>query len=349
MKFFQLPLSNAEINRAGKLLAEWGPYTDEQREDAFYKVAGFRATHAYPLRIVRTILRQRAISTDLTATVYGRSKRIISIVAKLERNKNMKLTQMQDIGGCRAIVGDIKGVNDLVSQFRAMSSRLEDIEEYNYLEKPKEDGYRSIHFVVRYRSRHPELEHIPSRRIEIQIRSRLQHQWATALETIDLFTRQTLKIGGGTPNWKRFFALASSLFAMREACPCVPQTSPDRGDVITEITDLWRYLRVQERLNQWMTVITTGIPQEHGTNTMYLIETDVDKMTTGVKLYPAERIADAYSDYSAAERNNQTDSSKSAVLVSASSVDELRLGYPSYYGDAQVFLREIEKELCGVG
>ncbi len=321
-----------------------GGYSDKEHEEAFYKLASFRAIHAYPLRIVKFILRQRALAIDPSASIYGRSKRMLSIVAKLERNPNMKATQMQDFGGCRAVMADIKGLNELIAQFRELAPSLEGIEEYNYLEKPKQDGYRSTHFVVRYRSRHPQYLHLPGRRIEIQIRSRLQHQWATALETIDLFTEQTLKIGGGTPNWKRFFKLASSLFAIREKCANVPDVPDSREDVLAELKELWGWMRVPDRLNQWMTVINGVIPQEHGTNRMYLIETDVEKKTTEVKVYSSEQIMEAYMQYNESEQINNRELSKNAVLVTARSVDELRLGYPSYYGDAKAFLREIEKE-----
>src|SRR5690606_39699271 len=46
--------------------------------------------------------------------------------------------------------------------------------------------------------------------IEIQIRTRLQHAWATAVETVDVMKGTDLKSGGGTPDWREFFALAAS-------------------------------------------------------------------------------------------------------------------------------------------
>ena len=50
-------------------------------------------------------------------------------------------------------------------------------------------------------------------RVEVQIRSKLQHFWATAIETVDFFTRQAIKSSEGHPDWVDFFKLVSSAFA----------------------------------------------------------------------------------------------------------------------------------------
>ena len=41
--------------------------------------------------------------------------------------------------------------------------------------------------------------------VEIQIRSKLQHLWATAVETVDFFTSQTIKSNQGQKEWVTFF------------------------------------------------------------------------------------------------------------------------------------------------
>ena len=41
--------------------------------------------------------------------------------------------------------------------------------------------------------------------IEIQLRTSLQHAWATVVETVDAFTNENLKFGAGSDDWKRFF------------------------------------------------------------------------------------------------------------------------------------------------
>ena len=63
------------------------------------------------------------------------------------------------------------------------------------------------------------------RRVEIQIRTRLQHSWATAVEALELFRRENLKGGEGSPNWLRLFKLMSAEFAVAENSPCKIEVS----------------------------------------------------------------------------------------------------------------------------
>ena len=104
------------------------------------------------------------------------------------------------------------------------------------ISNPKADGYRSFHLVSKYRSNLPDKQVYDGLRIEIQIRSQLQHAWATAVETISTFTDQALKSGLGDDRWKRFFALMGSLMALREGCPIVPNTPTEKKELIKEIS-----------------------------------------------------------------------------------------------------------------
>jgi len=58
----------------------------------------------------------------------------------------------------------------------------------------------------------------------MQIRSQLQHAWATAVETVGTFLQQALKSSQGDEGWQRFFALMGNAMAMRERRPPVPNT-----------------------------------------------------------------------------------------------------------------------------
>lgn len=152
MKLPELSPSHREINLSAKRMVLWEYGTDENAKEAdFDIVAAFRATHAYPLRVVTTLLRQHARRVDSSASVYARTKRMISIITKLQRTRSMQATTMQDMGGCRAVVDTIESVAKLTEQFRQISPQLDDPREYNYIANPKPDGYRSVHFVVKYR------------------------------------------------------------------------------------------------------------------------------------------------------------------------------------------------------
>src|SRR2546427_10228515 len=110
----------------------------------------------------------------------------------------------------------------------------------------KIDGYRGIHLIYKYRSKSRRHRVWRGLRIEIQIRSQLQHAWATAVETVDAFTGHGLKVSGGTgtekKDWGRFFALMSSAIACRENCPIVPNTPSTEEELIRELRALAQQL-----------------------------------------------------------------------------------------------------------
>ena len=56
----------------------------------------------------------------------------------------------------------------------------------DYVENPKDSGYRSIHYVYKYSSKADKYNGL---KIELQIRTKLQHNWATAVETAGAMTR----------------------------------------------------------------------------------------------------------------------------------------------------------------
>lgn len=84
---------------------------------------------------------------------------------------------MQDVGGCRAIVPSQKVIDEIVTRLRRRWTVLRVYEYYDGGSPgPKHDGYRATHVIVRK----------DECRIEIQLRTTLQHQWAQLVERLDL-------------------------------------------------------------------------------------------------------------------------------------------------------------------
>jgi ppGpp synthetase/RelA/SpoT-type nucleotidyltranferase len=182
--------SNKEIDAAGDFLRENPHLLSEETKQMMLVVGNWRSAHELAMKKVMAALKRYAKTKKLNTIVSGRTKRMRSIVAKLVREPKMALSTMQDIVGCRAVMDSVENAelfaesrrSELGQKFSAGGK----FTEKNYIKNPKSDGYRSIHFVVRYNplnSVEPKV-----RKIEIQIRSVLQHRWATALETVDLFT-----------------------------------------------------------------------------------------------------------------------------------------------------------------
>lgn len=225
------------VDRAGTALLEavW----ELDRENILVVVDNWRSSHNYPLHSLTMNLRTRARAIDQDALIAQRLKRLTSITSKLEREPTMKLSQMHDIGGCRAVVRDAHCLNALIAKFEKGRHKCWELhKKYDYVANPKPDGYRSVHLVYRYASDSTERAPYSKLRIEVQLRSRLQHAWATALETVDTFTRQALKANKGEPDWQRFFTLMGHSIALREGQNAVPGTPYSRTELVGEIAHL---------------------------------------------------------------------------------------------------------------
>jgi hypothetical protein len=68
-------------------------------------------------------------------------------------------------------------------------------------------------------------------KVEIQIRTTLQHVWATAVETVGTFIQQALKSSQGEAEWLRFFALMATHMALREGRQPVPGTPQNSNEI----------------------------------------------------------------------------------------------------------------------
>lgn len=139
--------SKSEINKAGSIIADLSS-TKEDRNNALVILNNWRAAHAYPLQVICSNLRLR----NPNAIVVQRLKRLESITGKIERFPNMSLYRMQDLGGCRVIVDTVEQVYKAVNKYK--SSRIRHIlkREYDYIENPKNSGYRSYHMVYQFHS-----------------------------------------------------------------------------------------------------------------------------------------------------------------------------------------------------
>jgi ppGpp synthetase/RelA/SpoT-type nucleotidyltranferase len=209
-KYYPIPeYSRREVNRAGEVLVNPNA-TTEEKEKALTVINNWRASHNFPLNTFQVRLRRVAKKIHPDNLVAQRIKRLASIKFKLERFPDMNMAQIQDIGGCRAIMRDVSQVDSLVNIYRHESRGMKHklAKEQDYIAIPKSSGYRGIHLVYKYRS--DKAEDYDDMRIEIQVRTLMQHAWATAVETVDTFTKQSLKASQGKPDWLRFFALMSS-------------------------------------------------------------------------------------------------------------------------------------------
>lgn len=327
--------SRKRIERAGKEIIS-GSISDEEKKEAVAVIDNWRAAHAYPLHYIYMNLKKYAVD-DKNIIVAQRLKRLDSIVDKLKRFSTMNLWKMQDLGGCRVIVSEIGDVYKYRDKFK--NSRIRHIlkKENDYISSPRTTGYRSLHMVYEYHSDSND-EYNRHMLIEIQFRTHLQHLWATAVETMGLFTNVAIKSGRGSEEVNRFFALISSLFAMNEGCPIVPGTPEDMDEIIHEVESL----NARNNYLGYLSGIRVATKQEEDNvkykdNERCVLSLDYDKHELSIKRFKPSDISLA-NEYNNKLENQKGNDRTDNVLVRVSSFARLREAYPNYFADIGEFV-----------
>jgi hypothetical protein len=323
------------VARAGKELINPGPNIDIYEAVKARSVASnWRSAHAYPLHILYKNLKKRAETINPACLVVKRLKRMPSIIDKLRRF-NFKLSEIQDLGGCRAVLDTPDQVHALAFAYEKRPFKTAEFKrKTDYIQKPKPDGYRSIHLIYRYQSKNENTSIYNGLQIEIQIRTQKQHAWATAVEIIDTFKNKGLKSGRGDSSWSRFFILVSSFIAMTENSPRVPGTPDTAFEWFSELKALCTQLdviSVLEGIRAGMKTLVTV-----GTAPNYILVLNSKERTTHVSGFPNEEAA--AERYQIIEQDTANRPEIHAVMVSADSLDNLRNAYPNYYMDTSFFI-----------
>ena len=217
--------SKTAVKKAGETLRIAAPNSQEYSA-ALDVLSSWRGLFADPLNAFNVLLRKMCKKIGVTdkAIVARRLKRTPSIVAKLRRFRDMDLCRMQDIGGLRVIVPSIEDVYKIHRLLENSRMKHEIVKPcHDYIKNPKKDGYRSLHQVCRYRSETKlELSKL-NLLVEVQIRTQVQHAWATAVEALGVIEKSSFKTGEGEQDFRRFFVLSSALLSILEDQPIVEE------------------------------------------------------------------------------------------------------------------------------
>lgn len=190
-------LSKTQVDRAGETIRNFEVATARELEEAIRVVSAYRAGFADPLKKVTVGLRQFVERESSEIIVGQRLKRLPAMGRKLGQQLTMRVSQMEDVGGCRAILPG--GRKEISGVLRRIRRNWDVVNLDDYVERPKSTGYRAVHVVV-LRDEH---------RIEIQLRTPGQHEWAEAVERLAARTGFGLKYGQGPPDLLTYFELAA--------------------------------------------------------------------------------------------------------------------------------------------
>jgi putative GTP pyrophosphokinase len=181
--------TKSQIDRLGERLKKYDITVEDRHLLDKYR-RSFSSVYEKVIEVLRT---------DLALEPTGRpSKSTISIIDKLRR-ESIRLSQMQDIAGCRVIVSDINEQEGTVDTIKSMFEKVGVVDRR---QKPSH-GYRAVHIIA----------NIDGKLIEIQVRTRLQHLWAENVEKTSDFFGMGLKYGTGSKELlSNFSAFSKQIF-----------------------------------------------------------------------------------------------------------------------------------------
>lgn len=345
MSFAKVPtISKSRINLAGKVLSENKP-NGLTLDDAVSIADSWRACHAYPINTFQATLRRKLKKFSNDSLVAQRLKRMPTIIQKLRIYPKMQLTRMQDIGGVRAILNSVHDVYLLADEYKDKSRFTHQlVGEKDYIKSPRdEDGYRSLHLIYKYHN--SIAKEYSGLLVELQIRTKLQHSWATAVETMGTFLGQALKSRLGDKEWLDFFALVSSAFTSIENTELLPKHKKmSQKEIFKEIAKMDDEMKVLEKIRGY-SVAVNEINKRGSSDTgwsYHLIILNSIEKTVQIKPYKRGSIKQATEDYAKIEEEAAKGQKIESVLVSAGPLSTLRQAYPNFFLDISDFVKHIE-------
>lgn len=332
--------SKKAVRRAGETIGNPNSSADDIAS-AREVVSNFRSSHGYPLIGITMHARQRALRINADAVVAQRLKRLPTIIDKLERHPRMNVTTMQDLGGCRVIFPTVAEVEQLVAALGASTrARNKIVRMYDYIRDepgPKTSGYRGVHLVYEYQASQEEFRGL---RIELQIRTDLQHAWATAVETMDLFSGSEIKYDKAEEDIRRFFAIVSSLMAFAEGTNPVPGAGSSDSELRRELRALDSKLGIVSRLQGYATLV--GRHAHSDRRSALTLELRRREQELSVTVH--ENLGEAEARLAELEALN--DENLDVVLVGIAKVGQLQAAYPNYYANTTAFTDFVRQSLA---
>lgn len=334
MSFYAEPaFSRSRVDQAGYRAAA-GNETQQDIE----VIENWRASHAQLLNTFKQILYNRA--RKVPGVVVQRLKRRPTIIDKLSRDPKMsvRLSQMQDIAGCRIIFDDLEALYEFKELMDEGKFAHELKYQKDYIDDPKDDGYRGIHQIYQYQVE-PRKGHASENqpwngmRVEIQYRTLNQHTWATAVETAGLLTANNPKFKQGSPAFVEFFAVCSEMIARNAEGTesCLPDmTNQELVDAFNRLNGETHIIDIFENVNAQV----TGEAFEKTSILIFHFEGHDSESRVEVRSY--DSINAGIRDYNELER--QLAGKADLVLVKADAQESMRSAYRNYFADTAEFV-----------
>lgn len=319
-------ISKRRVDAAGEALRK----KDLSEADAAVLDA-WRGAHTYVINTFQALLRNRAKGQKIE--VAQRLKRRATIVDKIvNREKEMDLSRMDDIAGCRLIFGSMEHLYEFRKQVhgaRFNHKRKNEADRYDYIKKPKELGYRAVHDIYAYKNNTKSGSLFNGLHIEIQYRTQAQQAWATAVELITQLTKYEPKFNRNADKHVALFKIASEIIARvhEDKRSCHPDLK--EKELVERLEDLEEEARAIDflrRLQMYKWIDETA----RSKNVILQLKKDSD-----LKVHSYDTELEASAALFELEKANPDDD---IVLVGADTVADVMSSFRNYFKDAGQFL-----------
>lgn len=329
-------ISKTKVGKAGEALTS--PLSSSGDRATALEVVNYRrGIHAEALqRAFGDIEGLNAVGSDVL--IAGRIKKLPTIVDKLGRpDAPSDLQTMYDIAGCRLVVPDLATLERVYSEIACLPTfDAPKTKRHDYIAYPRPSGYRGKHAILHY----CDLKCGHKLFVEVQLRTVLQHAWATAVEMHDVAVKSRLKFNEIDNPAGRFFKKAAVLIAQLEEQGEI-DASAIRG-LADGRPELSYAIEAKETLKAASNAVYfLSDDANRDVADYYLVDLVADEQT--LELTPLDSIA-ALSRYFE-EEGADRDGSRDLVLTKGASKENLAKLYPNYFGDISEFLKLIEKHL----
>lgn len=333
-----MEITRSRIKTIGKKLRNLDEYKALSAND-LSALTSWRNSHGPSLNYLLRTIEKELLQIGLESNQYfltQRLKRIFSIKLKLERFQNMQLSMMDDVAGARVVVSDINNVNLIFNILKEKNFKYSLLKVNNYISMPKKDGYRSIHLVYRTNKN-------PSVQIELQLRSELQHIWATGVEVFGTIVNTSFKTGDGEEKWRDFFKLLSTKFALKEGTTIVAEHEKYTAKKIdTMLIKAIKSLNIFEQLTAYTSVYHSDWEDKRkkGRVGKYALLT-LNNLTgvTDVEFYADKDRLEGLKRYSDLEKDHIESDDINTVFISVDNMNKLLDAYPNYFMDTKKLLK----------
>ena len=350
--------SKGQVRRSGDILRKSDHPFDET--EAISVLNNWKAAHELPLHYIVKKIQQYADDVSDENTLVQRRKRTESILLKLEQQPKLDLARMQDLVGCRVVFRhedsqkNLTCIENLIEKINMSSMESPLVRLTNYINEPRDTGYRSVHAIFKYKSddypRHKNMQ------VELQIRTKMQHIWATTVETVGMFEQSNLKQGIGDENWLEFFRQMSYIMAIDEGT--IEVSTEKRKSLCKELSNAEKKVRAGITLSGYaiaQKVLHNALEQIDDDNEMLeLVSYILMKLDLGpvvenkepsidIETFTSEELGDATEQYGIWENDAHDKKMCYVLLAKSQGANELRSGFPNYFADVHEFLRLLNR------